>query len=493
MIKNLNDKDIDFLYDQISTYADVEGHYREVTATPQYLLRFWESNKRKFYNIFNKNFILEKEVEFTKPTEQLEDEMGEAISGDRFCYDYRDWIRQNFSTKEEEYYTFMNLVHFDDLVKNFSPNEKRIVAITKSDEIIRLDAHCKIMRFLKKMNDNYIHSEFFEAFRLKHSMVLNDRKIKGRLCLSIHPCDFITMSDNEYHWESCMSWSQNGDYRAGTVEMMNSPYVVEAYLQGDASYYYWLNKKWRELFIVHPNIIAGIKAYPYANETLETECLKWLRELVTDKEGFGAYEESIVNVTSGLKVPDTEISFNIYPSGHMYNDFYGKHNAILAKNLPAGGYTVDYGGTFNCMICGEEEPYSVSGGFLTCLECIDYFYCDYCEGYHSGSSYTIGDDVYCEECYNERVVVCDCCEESVDIDDTVYVEAYINGEKSGKNWTLCICENCLNSSTFKQTFGEPIKLTYNFYRIDVENFSKEGCDIFGCNFYDFDIEPEESF
>ena len=63
MINNLNDKDIDFLYDQISTYADIEGHYREVAATPQYLLRFWESNKRKFYNIFNKNFILEKEVD----------------------------------------------------------------------------------------------------------------------------------------------------------------------------------------------------------------------------------------------------------------------------------------------------------------------------------------------------------------------------------------------------------------------------------------------
>jgi hypothetical protein len=466
----------------------MEGYHHEITATPQFLLRFWESNKRKFYNIFNENFILEKEVEFVKPIEQLEDEMDAAISGDKFCYDYREWMRQNFSARDDEYYTFIDLIRYVDLVKNISPNGKRITIVSKSDEVIRLDSKCKIMKFLKKMNDNYIHSESFEAFRLKHSMVLNDKKVKGRLCLSIHPCDFITMSDNEYNWESCMSWCQNGDYRAGTVEMMNSPYVVEAYLQGDVSSCYWFNKKWRELFIVHPNIIAGIKAYPYANEAIEVECLKWLRELVTGKEGFGAYDESIVQVKSGCPIDETDISFTIYPSGHMYNDFYRKHNAILAANLPAGGYTVDYGGIFNCMICGEEEPCDISASFLTCMKCIDHFYCDKCREYHSGPSYTIGDDVYCEECYNEYAVMCDCCEDTVDADDIVFVEAYINDKKSDECWTLRICEDCVNSSTFEQLFGKPIKTNYNWYRVDIENFSSEGYEFFNINTPNFPLK-----
>ena len=38
------------------------------------------------------------------------------------------------------------------------------------------------------------------------------------------------MSDNNSGWESCMSWRNNGCYRRGTVEMMNSPYVIVAYL-----------------------------------------------------------------------------------------------------------------------------------------------------------------------------------------------------------------------------------------------------------------------
>ena len=488
MVNELAEKDIDFLYDHISSYADSEGCYHEVAATPQFLLRFWESSKRKFYKIFNNNFILEKEVEFVKPTEQLEDEMNEALCGDRFCYDYKEWMRHNFSTRDDEYYTFIDLIRYVDLVKNISPNEKRITIVSKSDEVIRLDSKCKIMKFLKKMNDKYIHSKSFEEFRLKHSMVLNDKKVKGRLCLSIHPCDFVTMSDNEYNWDSCMSWSQNGDYRAGTVEMMNSPWIVEAYLQGDKSNCYWLNKKWRELFIVHPNIIAGIKAYPYANETLEIECLKWLRELVTNKEGFDEYDKSIVKVKSGCPIDGTDISFMIYPSGHMYNDFYSKHNAILAANLPAGRYTIDYGGTFNCMICGKVEPYDISANFLSCMECIDRFYCDRCEEYHSGPSYTVGDNVYCEDCYNEFVVTCDLCEDTVDVDKTVFIEVYMNDEKIDECWPLRFCEDCVKSSSFEEAFGKPVKISCNWYRIDIENFSSKGYELFDINTPNFPLK-----
>ena len=61
-----------------------------------------------------------------------------------------------------------------------------------------------------------------EDFRIYISQLLNTRAFTGNLCISIHPLDYITMSDNSYGWTSCMSWLKKGNYAGGTVEMMNS-------------------------------------------------------------------------------------------------------------------------------------------------------------------------------------------------------------------------------------------------------------------------------
>ena len=44
------------------------------------------------------------------------------------------------------------------------------------------------------------------------------------------------MSDNDYGWDSCMGWMNEGEYRLGTVEMMNSPCIVVAYIDGEEAW-----------------------------------------------------------------------------------------------------------------------------------------------------------------------------------------------------------------------------------------------------------------
>ena len=80
----------------------------------------------------------------------------------------------------------------------------------------------------------------FEQMRIKHSQILNKKRLKGTLCLSIHPLDYITISDNNCDWDSCMTWTGDdcpGEYRLGTLEMMNSPSVVVAYLDSKEPYH----------------------------------------------------------------------------------------------------------------------------------------------------------------------------------------------------------------------------------------------------------------
>lgn len=84
---------------------------------------------------------------------------------------------------------------------------------------LELKSDMKLMRMMAKIVDWFeLDKEAFEQFRILHSRVLNDRMINADIVLSIHPLDYLTMSDNACDWESCMNWYQGGDYRLGTVE-----------------------------------------------------------------------------------------------------------------------------------------------------------------------------------------------------------------------------------------------------------------------------------
>ena len=89
-----------------------------------------------------------------------------------------------------------------------------------------------------------------------------------------------------------MSWDECGDYRIGTVEMMNSKNTIVAYLKGDTEMtrayntytknynFKWNNKKWRELFVIDEATLLGIKGYPYAHSELEAQVFNWIKELI---------------------------------------------------------------------------------------------------------------------------------------------------------------------------------------------------------------------
>ena len=90
------------------------------------------------------------------------------------------------------------------------------------------------------------------------------------------------MSDNNEDWESCMSWTQGGEYRVGTIEMMNSPYVIVAYLKSHHNLEWadnWNSKKWRELYICSNDFVRSITGYPYKDEKITKLVLEKIREL----------------------------------------------------------------------------------------------------------------------------------------------------------------------------------------------------------------------
>lgn len=294
------------------------------------------------------------------------------------------------------------------------PEENKDFIIFRDQKPIK--ALTSFAKYMKPYVDEPLFTQFLndvEDFRISHSQILNTKNVHGKLCLSIHPMDYMTMSDNDCDWSSCMRWRYGeGEYHAGTLEMMTSSSVVMAYLESKEPWHpvhdekTWSNKKWRELFIVTPDFITGIKGYPYHSDSLEKTALDKLAELVEKNCGI-TFNTTDVQCQHGKAITPSGATL-VFGTCLMYNDTeWSNVHTIFANNC---GITSDeeffYGTGAYCIQCGrlrtdedEEEGYRDS---LVCEYCSDRVRCSHCGIIISERHYYVDpcDDPLCDDCYD---------------------------------------------------------------------------------------------
>lgn len=378
------------------------------------ILREWATQKQSLFELFGNKMILEKKIELEEPEKNIKRKLNRLVNSSPFIngifnvlyprgfavensnnivgelwYDINEellenkWTRPSFqvlSSKEEVLTDFIFIPG-----KNFKP-----FIIQKGTKLTTI-----LSKFAKALQ-----IEGYDEFMTEYSKIFNTKITKGTFCLSIHPLDFMTMSDNASNWSSCMSWRAKGDYRDGTVEMLNSPCVVVGYLKSDSKDMpigddYWNNKKWRELFIVTEEVICGVKGYPYRSESISKIAINWLKELA-DKNNYGNYADEMyrwnLQFSEEECVPYDDSVYTIegaitdyhleFSTVMMYNDFYyntgGDTFGYLTKDKSAI-YTF-YSGAFSCMACGAvTNSKFYPDGVLIGDECLHYGekYCEY--------------------------------------------------------------------------------------------------------------------
>lgn len=438
---------------------DMITAYRKENASgcgefmPSYeLLHPWSVAKAGLCDLFDNHLILSKQIQLDRTEDCMKHEMSEAYEYGGFSQFFEKifWALRKINAPSDVYIAIRDSTSYANLVKNIytGPNAT-IINPDDPSRKYKISNGCKIMKMFKGLtllfegmkvpfywvNNDVISMEEYEKVRIAHSQVLNQKKLTGELCLSIHPLDFMTMSDNESGWSSCMSWREEGCYRHGTVEMMNSGNVIVAYLKGSNNMtidgQYWNNKKWRELFIVEDNFIMEVKPYPYCNDELTKTCLSWLKELV-EKNWHISYEDTLCARDSdygkvfleGYMDIDTKISVNPR-TNWMYNDF-----GALSKNLCYFSKDIlekakdnevycepNYSGVSQCMWCGETNidlDYVDDANSLICERCddtINVYYCENCDcRIYDDEALWVGGSCYCESCYDDLFCECDICQ-----------------------------------------------------------------------------------
>lgn len=422
-------------------YVDVE---RCTQAMPvEELLLPWAGNKAGLYQMFGEKLILTKEVSYNRDHEELAQQMDQMLDK------HRTFVQTFFARLAEElgispsgwrtnaylddspneffYYSMRYLMNDHSLV---DARVEQAMKATICGQQMNFAVGQKAMRAIGKVARALGLNDEFESFRVAHSMVLNQAKLKGKLCLSIHPLDYATASDNESGWSSCMSWREGGAYRFGTVEMMTSPYVICAYLASDSVEMdigkgKWPSKKWRAWVIVTPEFIVVNRNYPYDNEDLMRACVDWVKEMAGEYHQV-KYGETHNHWHQG-EFFDVEMNY-------MYNDLGDNHVGCYAEGAKGiSCETINISGPAICMWCGDIVEYDSDDDAactLTCQECSGRVRCACCGTTisHGYENWGPDDEPYCECCYQDRFTTCDCCNDVVDMDDTYTVSLPVDHE-----------------------------------------------------------------
>ena len=411
MSKELYDELSDSEKKQIEYYLRTYNDVGRVDASLEHILRFWNEEKRDLYQLLGNQFMVSKQIEYKKSYLEIVDDFKEQwneIANDfiRLCRIFFEGVLPNELCAYR--YVLCDLYNLYSLAEN-KYNGVSFKIELPNGEIIAIQNGMKPLKALAKLNKVYhfCDEETFEAFRIFHSQILNQKKFSGNLTISIHPLDYMTMSDNDCNWSSCMSWENEGCYRMGTVEMMNSPMVVVAYLTADKDMMigdsYWYNKKWRQLFIINDELIASIKGYPYANDTLTKEVIYFLNELAEKNwAGCNYHTEKLLDYEN-----KSDYYFD-FQTGYMYNDFGYTTHYIAVKNLEQKEYDINYSGMTECMCCGKEIYHDYydedDANTLICDGCGNWEYCSCCSKRIDkdwDEYYYLDEELICGQCYND--------------------------------------------------------------------------------------------
>lgn len=331
--------------------------------------------------------------------------------------------------------------HFSDLFKYGYLEEGRICSHSSEYHFHLFKSTIKpgmkifktIQNVLKAMN--YTDMTLFNNWRNKVNNLSMNQNLSANLVLSIHPLDFVTMSDNACNWHSCMGWISDGCYHAGTLEMMNSNMAVVAYLENENPFYFdeekkytAPNKSWRALLFVHKNIMLVGKNYPFYNKDLCLTVLDFMRHTLNNtlhwKYQFINQEyRDMIHFFGNSFIRDeldlewdrcrTHNSIMFYTYG-MYNDIIEDTDTIYwcCRNKIKKSMKISLSGTASCLCCGEPiihssniAGYGSLGHKVICQSCKTNNSCRVCGAVKGTMKYHTKFGNFCsDECLNEMMV-----------------------------------------------------------------------------------------
>ena len=403
---------------------------------------------------------------------------------------------EQFADLVEYHYNNFKLAHFLEKIsyEDFYNNKTSTSYYIQDDLII--PANYKTVKAFKFFISD---SDLLKEVQDKASQIIQENVLTGKFCVSVHPLDFLSASENVYNWRSCHSL--DGDYRSGNLNYLVDNSTVMCYLRGERNAILphfpddlpWNSKKWRTWFFFSNDktmMFAG-RQYPFtADQGIELFREKILPKLKFDN--WTPYSRDKIYEHTDSYSGERFFFNNLIPIGHValpirdlvkdgpfsnhYNDilqssFYeplysyrrksafhysweaneatGMSNErtrfIIGNECPCpicGSNPIEYGDTMACSPCAERFDLLNNEDYEECEVCGNHIY------YDDMITLDISGIRVCPDCYLNATSTCQIC-------GTVDLPEYIKYRDGDDR---CLCESC-----YEETMAEP-KIVYGGIR-----------------------------
>lgn len=424
-IDAITDIDENTIRNYISIYGNAE------CGPMDQVLREWNKNKRTLFRALGHRLSVSKMIAIPKSevviTSELESiyhpytivceydiemvryslDRIQEITNNYFITDVLSyWVKKNYCI--EDLRILSRLFLHKNLSKGYIASLKTIANAQYhfQDFKCTIKNGMKTIRTIQKVlkATNYPNMDLFEKWRNQVSLIQTEGEIKAKLVISIHPIDFMSMSENKCNWRSCMAWSNNGCYNAGTLEMMNSNVAAVAYLETvnpfelfnpkTGEVYTVPNKSWRSLIFIHKDLLLLGKQYPFHNNNLTLAVLDMAQDLV-EKNLHWHYQfinqeyRDMKNLEGNFYIRDWfDVNYNVAKPHHsifiytngMYNDVIESKypEYYCCRNYVKHSKKICLSGPATCICCGKrliDDPkreiygYDDLGNDKICYDC----------------------------------------------------------------------------------------------------------------------------
>lgn len=263
---------------------------------------------------------------------------------------------------------------------------------------------------------------------------LNPLSLSRTAALSVHPCDYLEMSNTRNSWSSCHNL-EDGCYRAGTLSYLADESAMIFYTvdSSEDRAMYARAKITREVFCYSHGLLLQSRLYPNY-EDMDT----WTtyRSIVQAAMAVCEGEPNYWSLHTDMDTVSTYVE--THDDAHHYTDYTYEcyHPSIsLLKSVDTEGSCITVGSTSHCLRCSRELDDAES---LLCEFCNDRCYCEACGcSMSTEDGYYINGYYYCRDCVN----FCEMCEDAVREGLTDVTDEYGN--------TVSVCDSCLEPPIYK--------------------------------------------
>ena len=319
------------------------------------------------------------------------------------------------------------------------------------------------------------------------SQLIQENSVKGTLCFSVHPLDFLSSSENTYNWRSCHAL--DGEYRAGNLSYMLDGTTFMVYLKGAdgvqlnafPSDVPWNSKKWRMLIHAADNdgIMFAGRQYPFSSKSgIDTvlniynnlfisdniddyykryeKYARWYADYIDAytphdddsrvielDEKYFIWHGHLIPIGNVVKEGQHALNYNDvlystcykYPYYAVLSGYHSMQNLLehpiyIGEEVPCLHCGEDIITTTEIMRCNECEiqyGYELNDNYGTCENCGCRIYFD--------DAYYVNDSYVCDHCFNNYCFVCDNCGEA-------YYDEHKHRYEPDENTIEYVCPHC---------------------------------------------------